>query len=684
MTSREFSRFADAMANSQLGLWDWNLQTGETIFNERWADIVGYTLEELSPTTIDTWVELAHPDDLENSNAAIQEHLAGNSPFYDVRARMKHRDGHWVWVHDRGRVSEWDHEGNPLRMVGTHEDITSQVYYEDELRWAVSIFERAPEGLARLNEDCQVEKANPALARLLGASESTLIGMPIEQVLQIQDSHEANRVCLEGSSSEGMRLEQTITRPDGTAVPLRITINGVRSPQDVLTGFIVVASDMSAQREAEIARVTRQIDLDPATGLMNRRGLLKWLHKEAKQSSMDGFTGLAVVALDEARKVLEVFGYQAADELLQHIARPLSLQATGSVVVALVDPTHFAIVSSNFTSKKGLANFAEAIHAHVRGNYVLPDGKSFWVEGWTGYTEQDPYEEPELALQQAIAASRVASEEATSGVRIYTADIGETTSERIIRTVNLIDAWESREFHLAYQPQFSVADSSLTGLEALMRWDSPTLGPISPEVFIPLVEESGLAVEVTEWVIREACRQGVLIIESGVSDFVMSVNVSALAFYEERFVERVLMALSDTGFPPDQLMLELTESAIFSDTRQTVSTLQTLQDQGIEIAIDDFGTGYSSFAYLRRFDVNQLKIDRTFLRGFEGDIQAHSIVESIVNLAHNLGMQALAEGVETHAQLETLRSMGCDQFQGFLMSKALDPDTLMQFLERHR
>jgi EAL domain-containing protein (putative c-di-GMP-specific phosphodiesterase class I) len=276
-------------------------------------------------------------------------------------------------------------------------------------------------------------------------------------------------------------------------------------------------------------------------------------------------------------------------------------------------------------------------------------------------------------LRNADAAMYHAKETGRNNYQFFTQDMNARALERLSLERSLRRALERDELRLHYQPQYSIADGLMVGMEALIRWQHPEQGLVSPARFIPFAEESGLILPIGDWVLREACRQNRAWQDAGLPQLRVSVNISALQFHQPDFVDTVERALAGAGLEARHLQLEVTESMIMYEAERVTASLERLKDMGLELAIDDFGTGYSSLSYLKRFPIDRLKIDKSFVRDVTADTDDEAIIGAIIALTRKLGLRTMAEGVETREQLEFLRDQGCDEVQGFLLSRPLAP-----------
>lgn len=675
----ERARLELAMAGTLLGLWDWDMVSGQTVFNERWAEIVGYSLDELQPTTIDTWMAFAHPDDLAGSNAAIQAHISGDTDHYDVEARMRHRDGHWVWVHDRGKIVERADDGTPLRMVGTSEDITERVERERSLREAGSIFRNSLEGIAMMDADEVITSVNPAFATITGWPAGEVIGVSLNDIrTHSTDPAESARLREIARSETGLRVQRDFLRPDGTAVPVLLSVSRVLDNRGEITGFVAQLADLGEQIQQEQDRLDRVLFFDQNTGLPNRRSFRDQLTVELRSLRMTPRTSaLLLLNLDGFKSISDAFGHEAGELVMAIISDRLRSRLQPSDIIARVSDDEFAILLGGILSLEGAESMAQSLLDALADVCHVPGAGDVYVTACIGVLAlPEGAATAEQALQRATAALHAAKSAGPGSLRHHVENFVAETRARFVRVAQLRQGWLDGEFRLDYQPFYEVSTGELKGAEALMRWKSSLLGPVPPSEFIPIAEEVGMIGQLGSWAIEEACRQGAAWRRDGL-DLRVSVNVSAQQLVTDGFVSLVQNALTEWHLPADRLILELTESTLLNAPGDAIEILTQLGAMDVRLAIDDFGTGYSSFAYLRKYPLDKLKIDRSFIVDLEERPDARSIVAAIIDMGHHLDLMVLAEGVETHGQLEILRDLGCDFYQGFLSSPAVSAQALL-------
>lgn len=675
-------RLEMALQGSQLGLWDWDMVTGETIFNDRWAEIIGYDLAELTPTTIQTWIQYSHPDDLEASNKAIAAHIAGDTEFYDVDVRMKHRDGSWVWVHDRGHIVERSADGTPLRMVGTHEDITERVQREIALLEAQTVFDNSLEGIAFLDADEVFTLVNASFSTITGWPAEGTVGRPFGDVCSDVDAvSQVRRSLVLAEIEQGVRMQREFKRRDGSMVPVLMSVNRALDPSGETAGYVIQFSDLSEQVRAANDQIGRVLYIDDTTGLFNARGFRHNL-KAMLQSNQGNNVqqGLIIVSLDNLGDVREAFGYEGAELVVSILANRLRDHLTQSTNLARFGRDDFAVLLADASDHAYVEETARKLVELVGDVCRVPGIGTVFVTASAGITLiPDGIESADHVIREATAATNLAQWSGPGSVRFHEEGLLSQTRERVILVTQIYEAWQKREFYLEYQPINDTQSGQLIGVEALMRWNSSRLGIVMPDEFIALAEESGLIVEMGSWAIAEAARQAAAFRKHGIA-INMSVNVAVQQVTSSGFAEVVMNALAEAGLPGDQLILEVTESTLLHTNGATLELLAQLEAVGVRLALDDFGTGYSSFAFLYQYPLDRLKIDKSFIQGIVDRPSARAIVAAMIDLGHHLGLKVVAEGVETEQQLRVLRELKCDLFQGFLASPAVSPVGVMEMV----
>ncbi len=441
-----------------------------------------------------------------------------------------------------------------------------------------------------------------------------------------------------------------------------------------------IMEDVTERKQME-ERVRFLAQHDPLTMLPNRWLFVELLENELAQAQRNG-RKLAVLFfdLDKFKNINDTLGHEVGDELLKEVATRIRRSIRRSDTVARIGGDEFNIILSDLERGEYAGEVAAQIVGRFRRPFLI-HGQAITITTSIGislYPEDS--DTGEALLRYADMAMYEAKEQGRNTFRFYNPAINLRSQERMRIESSLRQALERDELRIAYQPKVDLRTGQLAGVEALVRWQHPELGLLAPDHFIPVAEESGLIALIDEWVLKTACTQLQTWLCNGAAPFCMSVNFSARQFQRADLMEVVSRVLEESCLLPEYLELELTESAIMSHIEQAIPAMRALAERGIHIAVDDFGTGYSSLNYLKRLPIERLKIDQSFVQDIATDPDDRAIVQAVTALAHNLNKRVIAEGVETEEQLVFLRTIGCDQAQGFLFHRPLWPEQLQALL----
>ncbi len=437
------------------------------------------------------------------------------------------------------------------------------------------------------------------------------------------------------------------------------------------------------ERYRDDCKIQQLAFYDPLTGLANRRLMLERLRGSIEHCKRENKTlAVLMMDLDKFKTVNDTFGHGTGDELLKKMAVCLQERLRNVDTVARLGGDEFIILLQDIVHIDDAARVAELIINDVSKPLKLNGGNTVQVGMSVGISLFPNHgDTPELLLDQADTALYHAKDSGRGRVAYFSGELSEKIHERITLENRLRYAIKNHELQLYYQPQVEISTGKIIGIEALIRWFDSQMGLILPCDFIPLAEETGLIEEIGEWVVYEACRQGKIWMDLGITQLTIAVNVSPVQFRRCDLNELVKNALYETGFPAARLELELTESGLMENQEKVVDILNQLRMQGVGLAIDDFGTGYSSLAYLKRFPLDVLKIDKSFIDDIPESKDDMEITATIIAMGHTLGFKVLAEGVETPEQLAFLNEQRCDIYQGYIKSKPLPADDFLKLLQ---
>jgi diguanylate cyclase (GGDEF)-like protein/PAS domain S-box-containing protein len=527
----------------------------------------------------------------------------------------------------------------------------------------------------------EVEYANPAFERITGYSVEEVKGQNL-LMLTGEDRHQPGVAEFKSAMQEQREGHSTFRsyKKDGTLFWSDLYIAPVKDTSGNLTHFVVSQYDITEIKRYQ-AELEFQTNQDTLTGLANRNLLRDRLSQELAYADRYGHAVWVVfVDLDHFKFVNDTLGHKAGDALLKTVSERLQEAVRETDTVARIGGDEFVLILPERSDE----NLAMRVIQRIKDSVVLPfqvEGHEFFITcsiGMSVYPADG--KDPETLMKNADIAMYRAKEIGRNNSQFYTPAMNERALERLQLEGDLRAALEQDQFELHYQPQVDLRTGKVIGVEALIRWNHPEFGMVAPSRFISLAEETGLIVPIGAWVIRTACAQNKAWQRAGRGNLKVAVNLSARQFAQHDLVELIALALAESKLEPQYLELELTESMVMADVESAIEILRKLNALGVQISIDDFGTGYSSLSYLKRFPIDILKIDQSFVRDITVDPDDAAIVSSIISLAHSLRLLVIAEGVETAEQLEYLKRNQCDQMQGYHFSRPLQVSKLEELL----
>lgn len=575
----------------------------------------------------------------------------------------------------------WDEHGRFEGLLGVGRDISQQRRAEKDLRMAATVFEHSTSAILVTDPAGYIVQVNEAFTRITGYQSAEMLDqLPSMLTADRQQATQLDYILRQLNQRGSWEGEIWLKRRAGDHYPAWVGITAVHDEEGDLVSYVCFFSDIS-ERKASEQRIHRLAYYDALTQLPNRTLFQERLHTALQHAERrEEWVVLMFLDLDRFKPINDSLGHAAGDRMLKDVAVRLGDCVGDDDTVARMGGDEFTLLLSPCTGRETALNraitVAEQILSRLARPFVL-EGREFFVTASIGIAlgPQDGHE-PSQLMKNADTAMYHAKERGKNNFQFYQAEMNARALERLELESDLRHALEQREFVLYYQPQFSGDGKRLTGVEALLRWRHPERGLVPPGEFIPVLEELGLVVEVGDWVLREACRQLRAWHQRKMRLPKVSVNISARQFADGQLVQRISGILAESGLPPACLELELTESILMRDVAEAMEILANLKRLGLCIAVDDFGTGYSSLNYLKRFPIDVLKIDRSFVDGLPDGERDAQIARAIIAMSHSLNLAVIAEGVETHAQLDFLREHGCDEVQGFLFGRPMPADQL--------
>ncbi|MFZ2267763.1 MAG: EAL domain-containing protein [Azonexus sp.] len=601
-------------------------------------------------------------------------------------ARSARRQAHRI-ERTRPNGKTLDIRGVPLDdggLVTVYTDITEQRASAEREQLAQKVFNHTPTGIIFTDEKHRILSSNPATTQMTGYDPAELLGRTVFGLL-VQASDLPPETFLDTAmASSSWYGEQEITQKSGEQFPAGIRVSRVDDPHSGLPAhYIWILADITERREAE-ERMRHIAQHDALTGLPNRLALLMRLAQLLPEARRHQWSvAIMFLDLDRFKIINDTLGHQVGDELLREVACRLDKVVRETDFVARLGGDEFVVILPGIAAPSDAAIVAGKIIAAL-SSQIQAEGHELHTSPSIGISIfPDDGPDGDTILKNADTAMYHAKAAGRNNYQFFAAEMNIASAERLDIERKLRHAIARNELALCFQPQFKADSSAPTGVEALVRWHHPTDGMIAPDRFIPVAEETGIIVEIGEWVLLNACRTMKHWLDAGLKPIRIAVNVSARQLRRRDFCETVAGALAESGLPPELLELEITESSVMENPEEAVQILQRLGRMGISLAIDDFGTGYSSLAYLKLFPIDHLKIDRSFVADIEVDLNDRAIAFGTIALAHSLGLNVIAEGVETEDQLELLRSNGCDEIQGYLFSKPLSSAAAFAFLHAY-
>ncbi len=569
----------------------------------------------------------------------------------------------------------------PGQVAVVFENISGRKKVEQKLRLMAGVFSNMNESILITDAENRIIAANFAFSRLTGYLEAEVIGKNPKVLSAGRTEPGVFTEMWAALQSEGhWEGELWDRRKSGEIYPKWLSISVMRDQEGKICNYIGSFVDI-AERKASEEKVRYLAHHDALTGLPNRYSLHERLVQAVGTARRNG-RQLAVfmIDLDRFKVINDTLGHTVGDQLLIEVAKRLSGSVRETDIVARLGGDEFVVVLPTIDTPADAAHVAEKIIAAMAQVFLL-EGSELRTSPSIGISlyPEDAIDIADL-LKNADIAMYHAKELGRNNFQFFTETMQIAANNRLAVEADLRTAIEQGQFILHYQPQLDLRNGRLIGVEALVRWEHPLRGLISPLDFIAVAEETGLIVQLGDWVLVEACRQLARWRANGLTAVVMSINLSACQFLDPDLPKRLDAVLAENGLDASSLNLEITESMSMASPETTASLIQSLTGMGTSLAIDDFGTGYSSLAYLKLFPIKTLKIDRSFVKDIETDPNDAEICDVTVLLAHKLGLDVVAEGVETEAQLRYLRSIGCEKIQGYLISRPLPADQAEAFL----
>ena len=680
-----------ALAAANQGLWEWNLKDNSTYFNDTWLTMLGYEPGEL-PMTHETWEQVCHPEDFKTAMKELDRYLTGETDGYRCEIRVKQKDGSWKWILDVGRVTELDTDSTPLRMVGVHIDIDNIKsdklrITESERRYKLAVL-GSQDGIWDWNLIEDTVYYAPRWKSMLGLGPDDKISDSPEEWTTRIDPRDIGSFMQEfdhhlSGADDAFEVELRMTHAQGHTVWMLCRGAMVRNEQGRAIRVAGSLADITAIKDAQ-EKLRKAAEHDRLTDLPNRELFVKRLSKSLQRAKDQPDYKFAVLFFDFDRfKVInDSLGHNVGDALLVDIADQFRHVLRESDIAARFGGDEFVVLLND------LANYDEATQASNRlletfsrahclmGHEVISTASIGLV------TNEQGYEFAEEMIRDADAAMYQAKAAGKARTVIFDHAMHEKALNQLTLESDLRAAINSDQFYIVYQPIVDLRSRELHGFEALLRWNHPTRGNVSPVEFIPIAEDTGTIVPIGEWVLLETCKQLRQWNKTNRLDrpITVNVNLSMRQVCHPGILDTIKSVIDKTGVNPNHLKLEVTESTIIDDRHDMVPLLNQIRDMGIHLAMDDFGTGHSSLSNLHMLPIDILKIDQSFIKSMSHNRALAAVMQAIITLAQHLGMSTVAEGIETTEQLALLQSLDCQFGQGYYFHKPMPAEDATRYL----
>ena len=678
---REHRRAAEALRESEErwkfalegagdGVWDWNVPGRKVLFSTRWKEMLGYAESEIGGE-VEEWEKRVHPDDRPRVAADLQAYFEDKSRTYVNEHRLLCKDGGWKWVLDRGMIVSRAPDGRPLRMIGTHADISVRKQAEESMQLAAMVYQHSSEAMAITDADNLIISVNPAFTRTTGYEPHEVIGHGPGILKSKRHDDAFYQTMWKDITATGHWQGEVWNRhKNGSVYAAFLTINTISNPDGSVNRRVALFFDITEKKESE-ELIWRHANFDALTQLPNRRMLLDRLEQEIKKSHRTGLAlALLFLDLDEFKDVNDTLGHDMGDILLKEAAQRMCGCVRETDTVARLGGDEFTIILSELEDVASVERVAQDVLQKLSEPFLLGEEIAY-ISASIGITlyPADATEIDDLFknADQAMYATKTLGR---NRYGYFTPSMQEAAQYRKRLTNDLRSALVEQQFRVYYQPIAELRTGAIQKAEALIRWQHPAQGMISPMDFIPVAEETGMISSIGDWVFKQAASQAELWRAAHNADFQISVNVSPVQFKDENaFPATWFEHLQQLGLSGQSVIVEITEGLLMDAGAGANDKLLALRDAGTQVALDDFGTGYSSLSYIKSFDIDYLKIDKSFVHNLATDSDDMALCEAIIVMAHKLGLKVVAEGVETELQRDLLIDAGCDYAQGYLFSR---------------
>ena len=678
---RSEERWTFALEGTGDGVWDWDLALNTSFFSPRWKEMLGHTEAEVSNSATE-WSSRVHVDDLSTTMNTLQAHLDGQTRAYSCEHRLRCKDGNYLWVLGRGMVVQRDTDGKALRVVGTNVDISERKAAENQLQLAASVFSHAREGIMITDAAGCILRVNDTFTQITGYSREEAVGQDPRILNAGRHEPEFFATMWSDLNTRGYWSGEIWNRRKNGEVFAELeTISAIRDNNGAIRNYVALFTDITPMKDHQ-RQLEHVAHYDALTGLPNRVLLADRLQQAIAQAQRRGqCVAVAFLDLDGFKAVNDRYGHETGDALLNALAHRMKEALRDADTLSRFGGDEFVAVLVDLENAAACEPVLERLLQAVSEPLLLGD-KTLQVSASIGVTlyPQDGGD-ADMLMRHADQAMYLAKVSGKNRYHLF--DVAHDLATRSMREglEQVRIALERKEFVLYYQPKVNMRTGVVIGAEALIRWQHPERGLLPPGLFLPIIEDHPMSIELGEWVIATALAQMTQWRALGL-ELPVSVNIGARQLQHGDFVERLKALLAQyPDVPPRTLELEILETSALEDITLVSDVMLSCQALGVRFALDDFGTGYSSLTYLKRLPAELLKIDQSFVRDMLTDTDDLAIVQGVIGLAKAFRRKVIAEGVETIVHGELLLPLGCELAQGYGIARPMPAAAIPEWVK---
>lgn len=665
-----------AMQSSGTRLWDWDVKQQKFYFSPDLVEELGFDRQRIE-YSLEDFYDIVHTDDLQDVKDAIRQHFKYNKP-YQLKYRLQHKDGHFLLYENIGQAIR-NEENKVQRFIGSSKNLSTQRALHEQAQFGRLVFDNSGEGILIADKNRIIKAVNSAYCLISGFEQADAIGLEARFLMKQNPLDAKQKQIYQSIKQDGYwRGETWYQHKAGHAIAVDVMINTHKNENNDIEYYLILFSDITDKKQTQ-ELIWQQAHYDNLTQLLNRHSFTQYTQNLIQKELP---FALLFIDLDNFKQVNDTQGHNVGDALLIQAAKRIKQCVRESDIVARFGGDEFTVLLLGIKNVLSIKRICGDITKRLSEAFILGKDKAYVSASigiaqypWDSDSLEDLYKYADQAMYEAKHLGR-------NRFSFFTHELQQKASERQRISLDLRQALERNQFHIHYQPIVNLESQEVTKAEALIRWQHPQNGIISPADFIPIAEESGLIVEIGNWVFKQAAMQTKLWRKTIHPEFQISINKSPVQFYgnQDDIQQSWSQFLDVINLPGNSISVEITEGLLLDSIPIVKEKLSDFHHSGIQVSLDDFGTGYSALSYLKKFDIDFIKIDMSFVRNIVKDEYDLILCETIISMAHKLGIKVIAEGIETEQQKNLLVKAGCDYGQGYLFSKAISAEEFEKLL----